>query len=286
MRSEVRRAIDRIRQFQPKGRSLFEADKYQVGYSGGKDSECVIKLMEMAGVPFAAHYNVTTIDPPELVYHIRKRHPEVTWNRPAMHLLTRMVTKEAFPPTRRIRWCCRIYKESVSSATMLVLGIRNAEGTQRGKRRMVESCRNDSRKRYLNPIIDWTEDDVWRFIKDERLEACSLYDEGWKRLGCIGCPMVARKGRLKQFERWPGYGRLWKLAFQRMFKIRQSTGMTLYGWKSWRDMWDWWLAGKRNEKIVDQSADSAWPENAAQSEKVVESQALQTQAQETLATQA
>lgn len=247
MRPEVQRALDRIRQFTPKGRSLFEKDKYQVGYSGGKDSECVIRLMQIAGVPFDSHYNVTTIDPPELVYHIRKQHPEVTWNRPDMHLLTRMVTKEAFPPTRRMRWCCKHYKERTGIDALTVLGIRNEEGTQRGKRRMVESCRNDSRKRFLNPIIDWTEDDVWRFIKDQNIEACSLYSEGWKRLGCIGCPM-ARKGWLKQFERWPGYGRLWKEAFKRTFDMRKRTGMTLHSWKRWEDMWDWWLADKEGEK--------------------------------------
>lgn len=246
MTPKVKTAIDRIRQFEPRGANLYSREIYRLGFSGGKDSECVKRPMFYSGVTFKSHYNVTTIDPPELVLHIRRKHPDVEWIYPEMHLLTNMVTKQAFPPTRRIRWCCRIYKEKTVSADMTVLGIRSAESTQRSKRRMIETCWDDSRKRYLNPIIDWDEDDVWRFIKDEKIEYCSLYDEGFKRLGCIGCPM-AGKGRIKQFERWPGYGRLWRLAFQRTYDIRKHTGMSLHSWTCWQDMWDWWLADKENK---------------------------------------
>ncbi len=243
----VKTAIDRIRQFEPTRSTLFEKEKYQVGISGGKDSECIARLMRLSGVPFQEHYNVTTIDPPEVVYHLRKYHPDVIWNYPKTPLLTRMVVKECFPPLRNKRWCCKWYKERVIAGGMTVLGLRNSESVNRGKRRMVKACWNDPNKRYLNPIIDWTEDDVWKFIADQKITPCSLYDEGWTRLGCIGCPM-AGKGRLKQFERWPGYGRLWKKLFQRMFDMRKRTGMKLYNWKSWEEMWDWWIEDKQGAK--------------------------------------
>lgn len=58
----------------------------------------------------------------------------------------------------------------------------------------------------LNPIIDWEDDDVWEFLDDwAKVPHCELYDEGFKRLGCIGCPMAGTKGMKRDFARWPKY---------------------------------------------------------------------------------
>ena len=67
-------------------------------------------------------------------------------------------------------------------------------------RRMVEQCYR-TQKTMLNPIIDWTDDDVWRFLNENNIPHCSLYDEGYARLGCIGCPLSGRKNMERDFER-------------------------------------------------------------------------------------
>ena len=82
-------------------------------------------------------------------------------------------------------------------------------------RRMVEQCYR-TRKTLVNPIVDWTDEDVWDFIHEYNIPYCSLYDEGFKRLGCIGCPLAGRKMMEKEFERWPKYKELYIRAFQKM----------------------------------------------------------------------
>jgi phosphoadenosine phosphosulfate reductase len=100
----------------------------------------------------------------------------------------------------------------------------------------------------LNPILYWTDEDVWQFTLSEKVPYCCLYDEGFSRLGCIGCPQ-ADKQRVKHFARWPKYEQAWKRAVTRYW---EATGSTLRnngqdrawvkkGIKSGEDLWRWWM---------------------------------------------
>lgn len=82
-------------------------------------------------------------------------------------------------------------------------------------RRTVEQCYR-TRKTLVNPIVDWDEEDVWDFLNDLGVKHCSLYDEGFKRLGCIGCPLSGSKHMIRDFERWPKYKEMYIRAFQKM----------------------------------------------------------------------
>lgn len=81
--------------------------------------------------------------------------------------------------------------------------------------RIVEMCYKDHTTT-INPIVDWTDADVWEFIKEYNVPYCCLYDEGFKRLGCIGCPMGSKQQREYEFERYPKYKNLYMIAFQKM----------------------------------------------------------------------
>lgn len=85
--------------------------------------------------------------------------------------------------------------------------------------RIVEMCYKNHTT-MINPIIDWTTDEVWEFLKEYGIPYCSLYDEGFRRLGCIGCPMGSPEQRLREFERWPKYRNLYMLAFEKMIENR------------------------------------------------------------------
>lgn len=85
--------------------------------------------------------------------------------------------------------------------------------------RIVEMCYKDHTT-MINPIIDWTTEEVWEFLKEYGIPYCSLYDEGFRRLGCIGCPMGSPEQRLREFERWPKYRNLYMLAFKKMIENR------------------------------------------------------------------
>lgn len=88
---------------------------------------------------------------------------------------------------------------------------------------MVDACVTRY-KTVLNPIIDWTEREVWDFIKAEKVPYCELYDEGFHRLGCIGCPMAQQHGREREFLRWPKYKRAYLRAFEKMLLERKRRG--------------------------------------------------------------
>lgn len=82
-------------------------------------------------------------------------------------------------------------------------------------RRMVEQCYR-TRKTMVNPIVDWTDEDVWDFLDIHKISHCSLYDEGFVRIGCIGCPLQGTNGMIRDFKRWPKYKENYSRAFQRM----------------------------------------------------------------------
>ena len=85
--------------------------------------------------------------------------------------------------------------------------------------RIVEMCYKNHTT-LVNPIIDWTDSEVWEFIREYNIPYCSLYDEGFKRLGCIGCPMANKEQRDLHFERWPKYKNLYLKAFEKMLDRR------------------------------------------------------------------
>ena len=92
----------------------------------------------------------------------------------------------------------------------MVLRLDNRENA-----RLVEMCYK-THTTMINPIIDWTTEEVWEFIKEYNVPYCCLYDEGFKRLGCIGCPMGSRQQREYEFARYPKYKNLYMIAFQKM----------------------------------------------------------------------
>lgn len=75
----------------------------------------------------------------------------------------------------------------------------------------------------VSPIIHWTERDVWEFLNDVcRVPHCSLYDDGYRRIGCICCPMSSPRQKLKEMNRWPHVKRNWVKAIR---EIRSGGGI-------------------------------------------------------------
>lgn len=104
-------------------------------------------------------------------------------------------------------------------------------------REVVDFCIKQ-RKTVVNPIIDWTDDDIWEFIEEYKARYCSLYDEGFRRLGCIGCPLAGAKAQMKEFERWPKYKTLYIMAFDKMIEQNHEC---MKSWKTGQDVFGWWV---------------------------------------------
>lgn len=202
-----------------------------------------------------------------------------------------LIPRKSYPPTRRARYCCSELKETGGDGRMTVTGVRWAESVNRkinqglvtlhGKsaigdggesehfsrvlrggfvlvndneeaRRMVEQCYK-RRKTLLNPIIDWSDNDVWSFISYNNVKYCGLYDEGWTRLGCIGCPMANKKRREREFLRWPKYKQAYLRAFKKMLEARKEHNAKNTSRPIWKqngtpvedatpvDVFNWWM---------------------------------------------
>jgi len=237
-------AIERLKQIEPRGGSFYLA------FSGGKDS-CVIKaLCDMAEVKYDAHYRVSSVDPPELIRFIKEYHPDVEFEFPRYNdgsvvTMWNLIPKKSMPPTQIVRYCCKYLKEDGGEGRDKITGVRWDESVKRKKGRnglevghrnrklldpdnmdedMVRYCMQ-SKGFILNPIIDWTTDEVWEFIHRYNIPYCKLYDQGFKRLGCIGCPMASPKEREREFRLYPKYKEAYIRAFDRMIQHQIEGGV-------------------------------------------------------------
>lgn len=234
--------------------SYDQEDGFYLAFSGGKDSQALLHMAQLAGVKFRAHMNLTSVDPPEVIRFVRTNYKEVELNKPHKSIFRIAVEKQILP-TQRVRWCCAEYKENAGAGKVTLIGIRHKESSRRAKRNEVEisnrkfsgslddfeeyrqeqkakrarrrskkdgvnitnadneqtlGCINGKESLLISPIINWSEHDVWEFLNDVvSVPHCSLYDEGWKRIGCIGCPMSSRKQKLFENKRYPHVKRNW-----------------------------------------------------------------------------
>ena len=230
-------AIERLKIFEP-------TDGYYLAFSGGKDSQVIYKLAEMSGCKFDAHYNITTVDPPELIYFIKEKYPAVIFDMPK-RTMWQLIPDKLMPPTRMVRYCCEELKERGGEGRTVVTGVRAAESIKRRSWQMFQPCKR-RHGHILNPIIDWDETDVWDFINKEIGFHCELYDQGFNRIGCIGCPLSSNQEL--EFKRYPKIKRSFVLAFQRMIERRIERGKVC-DWKTGQDVMDWWLANDKGVKI-------------------------------------
>ena len=159
-------------------------DKGQItlAYSGGKDSDVILELAKMAGIPFKAVYHSTTIDPPGTIRHVEENGVEIS--RPKDPFF-KLMQKNGYP-SRFARYCCRLLKERYDS-DIVIQGIRASESKARADRyKEPEQCRVYDKKhksRVYMPILQWTDEDVKEFVTERGVKCHPLYYRG----GAIRC---------------------------------------------------------------------------------------------------
>lgn len=251
-----------------------------VTYSGGKDSDVLLRLAENSGIPFEVRHSLTTADAPETVYHVRgtfRRMEEkgvkcvidahvqpdgkcaTMWN---------LIPKKMVPPTRIKRYCCAVLKEGGGKGRFIATGVRWAESVKRhNSRGLIEVSHSDKNKRLIlmddndearmqfetcqlkgqrtvNPIIGWSTADVWDYAETEKICMNPLYGCGHTRVGCIGCPLASKRARIEEFIIWPKYKQAYIRAFDRMLEERRRRGKMAGGMR-WGDngvdIFNWWM---------------------------------------------
>ena len=253
--SKIATAYERFRWAAKEAERLFDMPLV-VQYSGGKDSDVILQLAKESGVPFRVTHNLTTADPPDNVYYIRRVFArlreegiDAKINVPRRSLW-RIMRETLVIPSRIMRVCCGEVKErKMPDAPYIVTGVRWAESAGRraksgiamvhaehpstsagllttddaSSRRLFEQCRMRG-VRVLNPIIDWSDDDVLDYLHSRGIEGNPLYKEGWTRIGCVGCPLSGRRARELAFARYPKLYKAWHDAIAYVIERRKEMG--------------------------------------------------------------
>lgn len=266
-------AIERLRMASGMSLRLYQ-QPLVITYSGGKDSDVLLHLAGKSGIPYEVLHSLTTADAPETVWHVRDtfrrleqagvkctidthRTPEggnvTMWN---------LIPRKLMPPTRLVRYCCAALKETSGRGRWIATGVRWAESQKRKSRGVMETLHRDKTKRIIlmddnderrmmlencqlkgirtvNPIIDWRDTDILDYCAAEKISLNPLYACGWKRVGCIGCPM-ANKARKVQFARYPKIKAAYIRAFDRMLAERLKRGLPC-DWQKGEDVMHWWM---------------------------------------------
>lgn len=234
-----------------------EQDGFFLAFSGGKDSQALYHIAQLAGVKFKAHFSPTTVDPPQLIRFIRHNYPDVEFEKVDKSMY--QVAKEmGMVPTMKLRWCCAKFKEGAGAGRVTLTGVRHAESAKRATRKSVEvsghkfagdldgffdwskeriekkfkninqdefsrdkekeiRCINGKDSIIVNPIIEWSDADVWDFLnKVVEVPHCELYDPPYNRhrIGCILCPMSSTKSKMRDIELYPYVKDKWLEVFE------------------------------------------------------------------------
>ncbi len=249
-------------------------------YSGGKDSDVMLDIAKKCLEPdkFEVLNSHTTVDAPETVYHIRNvfKECEAEGIKTTVRMSTfkgkptsmwRLIVEKGTPPSRRIRYCCEVLKETSTPNRMVAVGVREDESRARQGReafgvrepraseteyrttghtyamfkldqyggkeayqcRMITACK-EHQDTIVNPIYRFTDADVWEYVKIFNVTINPLYARGYKRVGCIGCPLASPTEMRKEFEDYPKYYENYIKAFERMLSKRKAEGKKFMKW--------------------------------------------------------
>ena len=262
---KVEVAYERYRWAAKEAERLFDMPLV-VRYSGGKDSDVILQLAKESGVPFRVTHNLTTADPPDNVYYIRRVFAALREEGIDCRIyvprrsLWRIMRETLVIPSRIMRVCCSELKERrMPDAPYIVTGVRWAESAGRraksgiamvytarelgveekaaaagllttddaSSRRLFEQCQLRG-VRVLNPIIDWSDDDVWSYLHSRGIEGNPLYKEGWTHIGCVGCPLAGRRARELAFARYPKLYKAWRDAIAYVIERRKEMGNPMF----------------------------------------------------------
>lgn len=269
-----KRALQYLRSFEP------QEEPYFLCYSGGKDSDCIRILASLAGVKHDVVHNLTTVDAPETVRYV-KSIPGVIINYPRVTMWQLIVKNKVPPlrfwrycckelkehggrgrlKITGVRWA-ESQSRKENGDVIKIIGKPAAikkEAEKRGvdyiqsrkggivmnndnseTRRFVEHCYRTT-STMINPIIDWTDRDVWDFLQHYGCASNPLYQCGERRIGCIGCPMQGPHGMQEDFAKYPKYRAAYVRAFERMLQARTEAGLQNDSWTDGESVMRWWI---------------------------------------------
>jgi len=111
----------------------------------------------------------------------------------------------ASPQHRKL--CCRVRKVEplrryLSGFDAYVSGLRRDQNANRANTRKVEFDEAAGGIVKLNPLADWTHDDVWRYVEAHRVPVNRLHKQGYPSVGCAPCTRAIKQGEDPRAGRW------------------------------------------------------------------------------------
>lgn len=181
-----------------------------VSISGGKDSLVALDLSFKVGIERFVFCN-TSMAFPGTEEYIKKLENyyniEIEQVKPPREFLD--LVDEIGYPSRRLRWCCEVYKFGPlanyvlkNKINFLITGIRSEESRKR-KSYLKISKNPLIPTKQINPILYWKTKDIWDYIKYYKLPYHELYDKGYDRLGCWMCPFQNKEGFMRLKKNFP-----------------------------------------------------------------------------------
>jgi phosphoadenosine phosphosulfate reductase len=164
-------------------------------FTGGKDSLVALHMLKsVAGgsVPCRVLRLDTSVKFPEILAFIAEI--EVRWELDIIVARNDAVLNApGFQIARDPAACCKALKVDALNAAIighslqaLVTGVRADEQEQRRDEQHVSPREDPPHVRY-NPVLDFSEADIWSYIRQHELPYCTLYDQGYRSIGCMPC---------------------------------------------------------------------------------------------------
>jgi phosphoadenosine phosphosulfate reductase len=102
--------------------------------------------------------------------------------------------------------CCRIrkvepLKRALEGKKAWITGQRRAQSTTRAELHVQERDEGHGLEKF-NPLADWSETDVWRYIRDNGVPYNPLHDKGYPSIGCEPCTRAIQPGEDVRAGRW------------------------------------------------------------------------------------
>ncbi|HOK40754.1 MAG TPA: phosphoadenylyl-sulfate reductase [bacterium] len=103
--------------------------------------------------------------------------------------------------------CCRIrkvepLKRALKDAKAWICGLRREQSITRADIKKVEIDTSNNSIIKINPLSDWKEEEIWNYIKENKVPYNELHDKNYPSIGCEPCTRAVRKIEDVRGGRW------------------------------------------------------------------------------------
>jgi phosphoadenosine phosphosulfate reductase len=165
-------------------------DQLAVAWTGGKDSTVLLHLIKVTfgTIPFSVYFGDTGQHFPEL-YQFKDKLAK-QWDLKIVVGRPKKSYQEVAGDRER---CCHALKtEPLNDAIKqhgwqaLIVGIRWDEQEARANEKEFSRRKNPDHIR-VHPLLQWSEADIWQYIRKYKLPVNPLYKKGFRSIGCQPC---------------------------------------------------------------------------------------------------